>query len=104
MKVKQITIPVTVSIPEIIKNKDTKEGILLKISDDRFNNNHPNGFNTGYSIAGFYQKKPLKNSIFEIENDNEWFKTTLITEIIEENNDQIKFKSMNSTFLLKLIN
>lgn len=85
-------------------NKSNKtEVILLKLSDDKFNGDHPNGYNEGFSTTGFFTKKPTVGERFGISTMRDWFLTSLVSEILIENSNEIKFKTINSTYLLKFI-
>ena len=72
---------------------------ITKISDDIFNNNHPNGINEGYS-----QESIKDEELPMITIGNCYYfgslRTSTVTEIISQTDDRIEFKTLNSTNLV----
>lgn len=71
---------------------------LTKIEDTQFNNDHPNNINKGYTKIGLELDKPEIGKIYQLENRT-WFKTSLVTEII----DDTTFKTENSIYKIEII-
>jgi hypothetical protein len=72
---------------------------ITKISDDVFNNNHPNNINEGYS-----QELIIIETLPIITLDKPYYfgslRTSTVTEIISQTDDKIEFKTMNSKYLV----
>lgn len=72
-------------------------GVLTKLSDDKFEGNHPNGFNVGPTARGTVSQKPkvgiscVVGSIY----------TSTVSEIVSEEEGRIVFKTLNSTYELE---
>ena len=75
-------------------NFETKKCILTKISDDKFNGKHPNGINENFSIAGIVKKQPTVGESFVFGS----LHTSTVTEVLENG----VFKTLNSTYMLKI--
>jgi hypothetical protein len=72
---------------------------LIKLSDERFNGNHPNGINPGST------KKIETMPEIPIVGECYWFgsrRTSIVTEILYLTDSEYKFKTLNSTYLVKL--
>lgn len=71
---------------------------LIKLSDDKFNGNHPNGIFAGHT-------KEIEKLLFKpVVGEKYYFgslQTSIVTEILDDNNDEIIFKTMNSTYVIK---
>lgn len=66
---------------------------IYKVSDDRFNGEHPNGINAGFTAEGVEYNKPTVGESY-------WgggLRTSTVTEVIDDNN----FKTLNSTYRLE---
>lgn len=75
---------------------------LTKISDDRFEGNHPNGVNQGYSITGSLLNYPIqvgKRVAVEHDGGRVMFVTSLVTEVI----DWFEFKTQHSTYKFEVL-
>lgn len=75
-------------------------GTLTKISDDKFNGNHPNGINQGLVLKGNFTKKPTKGERFYFNSEKiSYFSTSTVTEELNENGI---FKTLYSTYKLEI--
>lgn len=74
---------------------------LTKISDNRFNGNHPNNINVGYSVKCSYNARPVVGECFVTFGFSS-MRTSMVTEILETTDTYIKFNTLNSTYLLEL--
>lgn len=74
---------------------------LTKLTDDKFEGNHPNGINQGYEKIGFIRGVPTKGKAFFVTRgvDN-FFHTSTVT---EEMNEEGIFKTLNSTYKLEYL-
>ena len=70
--------------------------IITKLSDDKFNGNHPNGINKDYTHEGQVWIKPHVGNMCIIGN----LRTTRVTEILEDSDIKTVFKTLNSTYEL----
>lgn len=77
-----------------------KLGTIIKQSDDKFNGNHPNGIFEGYRQKGRFLNFPTINQYFYIGS----LRTSPVTEIISETDEEIIFKTLNSTYKLIIEN
>ena len=77
-----------------------RNAILTKLSDDKFNGDHPNGINKGYSRLGYAWEDPTIGESFTI--GTLW--TSRVTEILTEKNTdnthEVIFTTENSTYQL----
>ncbi len=75
---------------------------LVKLKDDVFNNNHPNGINEGYVKEGFETNPPTIGERYEIYNSKmmtDWpFSTSAVKSLPDENGI---FKTTYSTYKVK---
>lgn len=75
---------------------------VVKLTDDRFDGKHPNGIGVGFEIKGQLVTNIEVGSPLFINHcthsQYEWFHTSVITEIIDENT----FKTLNSTYSVTL--
>lgn len=77
---------------------------LTKLSDDKFNGNHPNFILEGMFWIGHINSKPKVGERFHFGTEKDSFKNHLFTStVIEIVNDNI-FKTRNSTYKLEKIN
>jgi hypothetical protein len=75
-------------------------GILRKITEleDAV---HPHNIEIGHTVGGIVTRPPLVGrSCCVIDPGVGGFSTSMITEIIEDNGDEITFKTLNSTYVL----
>lgn len=75
-----------------------KKGKVEKLSDDKYNGMHPNGIDEGYTQKGFFYNEPIEGECFYIGS----LKTSPVTEVISKTEHEIKFKTLNSTYLLSI--
>jgi hypothetical protein len=73
------------------------QAILKKLSDNFFNDNHPNGINTGFTEE--------INDTPNLPVVNEYYRfgpvlTSRVLEILEQKEGEVKFKTKHSTYLL----
>jgi hypothetical protein len=73
---------------------------LTKLSDNVFNGVHPNNINEGYTKIGYYENPPKVGERFMLGYKNSLgiFMTSTVTEIVDEE----IFKTLNSTYKMKL--
>jgi hypothetical protein len=67
---------------------------LIKISDDMFEGRHPNGINEGFKQIGGYIAGPIVGERYRFNN----LTTSTVTEITEDNDESVDFKTNNSTY------
>ena len=77
---------------------------LTKLSDDKFDGKHPNFINEGFVISGSLINdltigEPLFMDCDENEYHFNWFHTSVVEKIINENT----FKTKNSTYRIEKI-
>lgn len=77
----------------------TNVGRVTKLTDDKFEGEHPNGVSEGSVYTGFIIQRPLVGQSCVLDN----FYTSLITEILEVDDTNITFKTLNSTYLFEII-
>jgi hypothetical protein len=65
---------------------------LEKLSDDKFNGNHPNGVYAGYKTKGIVSEMPKVGECFYIHT----FRSSTVTEILKDG----AFKTLNSSYKL----
>lgn len=76
---------------------------VTKISDDKFNGEHPNGIYEGFSIEGTLVfdvdvGKPIV--LDKVDHDEwEWFHTSTLTDIIDEHT----VKTLNSIYRVEIV-
>lgn len=66
---------------------------LTKLTDDKFEGKHPNGFYEGYVEEGYIMGYPVVGQGFYIGS----LQTSTVTEVIDSNT----FKTLNSTYKLE---
>lgn len=71
---------------------------IIKIKDDVFNGNHPNGIDEGHTM--FFENKPkvVVGRRYLVENGKNYLLTSTVTEIILETEKETIFKTANSTY------
>jgi hypothetical protein len=74
---------------------------VTKITDNVFNNDHPNGVNEGFSVEGFYINEPTVGERFVVVNKG--LHTLLSTSPVTEVLDNGLFKTENSTYKIEEI-
>jgi len=72
---------------------------LVKLTDDKFNGQHPNGINEGAERIGFPSDELEVGKRFYISTMTNWFMTSRVTEIVDERT----FKTDNSTYSIEII-
>lgn len=73
-------------------------GRLTKLSDDKYEGKHPNGVYEGHTSKGFIVVEPEVESFCWCGS----LRTSMITEILEESEKLIVFKTLNSTYKLEI--
>jgi len=70
---------------------------LTKISDDKFEGNHPKGIYKGYNVTGDVKSEPVVGQSFIVRGQTveNWLITSEVTEVFPETNT---FKTLNSTY------
>ena len=82
-----------------MKAKKGDQVVLIKISDDKFNGNHPNGIIEGYTRVGKLINDVVIGDQILVVNNTHYLRTSEVTEII----DDITFKTENSTYKIEVI-
>ncbi len=97
-KIREEIVPI---LKRMIENKKVpvKRIKLIKLSDDHFNGNHPNGINEGFTTAGLLVYLPKVGERFYLAGTN--FSTSIVIE--ELNKDNI-FKTTYSTYKIEYLN
>jgi hypothetical protein len=71
---------------------------ITKVSDDKFEGEHPNNIDKGYTFVG-YESKPLTiGERYMLSSMRRLFRTSIVTDIDVTNNT---FKTENSTYKIK---
>jgi len=71
---------------------------ITKLRYDAFNGVHPNGINQGFQIELDIQiEKPIVGESYRFGR----LTTSYVTEILEDSNDQVTFKTKNSTYVVE---
>lgn len=72
--------------------------IIRKVSDDKFEGQHPNGINEGYTTFGYLLKDiTVGERCIVYFTNTQYLNTSKVTEIIDENT----FKTENSTYKIQ---
>ena len=68
---------------------------IIKVEDNAFGGNHPNGINKGYTkeIENLLST-PIVGEVYYFGS----LRTSIVTEIVKEDDEEIVFKTMNSTY------
>ena len=82
-----------------MKAKKGDRVVLTKISDDKFDGNHPNGIIEGYTRVGKLINDVIIGDQILVVNNTHYLCTSEVTEII----DDITFKTENSTYKIEVI-
>jgi len=78
-----------------------KQVTITKLSDEFFNNEHPNGINPGYVNSGYVHRLPTVDESFILETGaNRIFRTSSVTSY---DSDSGILKTRNSTYQIKII-
>ena len=71
---------------------------ITKLSDDKFNGQHPNNINSGYTKTINVEELPsIEVGVYYYFGS---LRTSTVTEIISQTDDKIKFKTINSTYVV----
>lgn len=81
-----------------MKLKKGDSVILTKITDDKFNGEHPNGIIAGYTRSGILQHDIEVGMAVLVIGPARYLCTSDVTEIIDDNT----FKTRNSTYNIDL--
>ena len=76
---------------------------IEKISDDKFNGNHPNGIFEGYCLTGHIEKQPVVGERFHFGTDKDHPRNHLFTSVVTKILTNDTFKTRNSTYKLEKI-
>ena len=82
-----------------MKAKKGDRVVLTKISDDKFDGNHPNGIIEGYTRVGKLINDVIIGDQVLVVNNTHYLRTSEVTEII----DDITFKTENSTYKIEVL-
>ena len=82
-----------------MKAKKGDRVVLTKISDDKFDGNHPNRIIEGYTRVGKLINDVIIGDQVLVVNNTHYLRTSEVTEII----DDITFKTENSTYKIEVI-
>lgn len=85
-----------------IKNNFHMKYKLTKLKDDKFNGKHPNFIDEGYWETGHQISELEVGERFLIQGWGRYLKTSVVTEILEETEEYVIFKTVNSTYRLEL--
>lgn len=77
--------------------------ILTKLSDDVFEGKHPNGYYAGCTRLGAVLSPPVVGEKYYVMGRHlgDTFQTSVVTEIVSITNDEIIFKTQNSTYKIE---
>jgi hypothetical protein len=75
--------------------KNPRRARITKISDNRFNGDHPNNINEGYTREGYVLIPPEVGNFCIVGH----LRTSPVTKIIDENT----FETLNSTYRLEYL-
>ena len=73
---------------------------LTKLKDDKFNGKHPNFIDEGYWEIGDRISELKVGQRFLIQGWGRYLNTSVVTEILEETEESVIFKTVNSTYRL----
>lgn len=73
---------------------------LIKISDNKFHGNHPNGINANSVVEGIVLSKPEVGKSCIVTSATSARITSIITSIEYETENEIRFNTANSTYQL----
>lgn len=82
-----------------MKAKKGDRVVLTKISDDKFDGNHPNGIKANYIKVGKLINDVIIGDQVLVVNSTRYLRTSEVTEII----DDITFKTENSTYKIEVL-
>jgi len=70
---------------------------ITKLKDNRFEGNHPNYINEGYTKSiNFKPSKPYVGQCYYFGS----LRTSMVTKINKETESEIEFETLNSTYLI----
>ncbi len=101
-KIEQVEIPVKVYDCNNLPKDKIYEGHqykIIKLSDDVFDGDHPNGVYAGFTVTGVFEQKPTVGESFRICS-TKYYNESLTTSEVIEIIDEFTFKTMNSTYKL----
>jgi len=83
------------------------KGKIIKLTDNKFKGKHPNEINEGHTFIGSFESLPEIGTSFTIIHEKfaayRYFKTSTITKIISQTDNEILFNTLNSTYSLEII-
>jgi hypothetical protein len=74
-------------------------GRLTKLTDDKFNGKHPNKINEGFTHEGIIWQNPIEGQSCAVGG----MVTSVVTEVLEQREKEIRFRTMNSTYKLEIL-
>lgn len=72
--------------------------VVVEKLESFFEGEHPNRIEKGYTRAGYTDAIPTVGKRFEVFDASRWFHTSLVTKIIEDNEDNMVFQTENSVY------
>lgn len=72
---------------------------ITKLTDDKFENNHPNNINEGFIKKGNLITPPVVGYSCMVDS----FYTSTVQEIVSKTDKEIIFKTLNSTYKLEIL-
>lgn len=85
-------------IKEKVMDRLTK-GTIQKLDDLKFNGEHPNGINKGYTRTGYFENYPTVGQCFSLGS----LITSTVYNILNMEDDYIIFNTLNSTYKLTIL-
>ena len=73
---------------------------LTKLTDDVFEGYHPNGIYAGHTISSAEKPEIVIGERYLFKNPTNYLLTSTVTEIVSETEEEIIFKTKNSTYKL----
>lgn len=88
-----------------MKDYVNKQVTLIKLSDDAFEGKHPNDIYAGNTYTGTTSEEvKIDQSVFINQNNEKLFYTSTVKKIVNETDNEIVFKTLNSTYKLSFVN
>lgn len=81
------------------KKMEYKKVKIIKLTDNKFEGNHPNNINEGYLREGYLITPPLVGYSCMVDN----FYTSTVQEIVSKLDNEVIFKTLNSTYKLIIL-
>lgn len=71
---------------------------LIKVTDDVFGGNHPNGIYEGHAVQSDNKPEVVIGERYNFEGYGRYLSTSIVTEIVSETKEETIFKTLNSTY------